>query len=527
MPTKKKSPKQKASKQHFRDTDAAAKPSVLPDLIVDPADLPKTAANLSMHLATSDTLFRRGASLVKLIDKADDCSIRPLNAHDVINFSHAVCRPVETKIIGGELVSKPVTLPAAVARLYLNRHDGWGVRDLAGICRAPILADDGSIRSTQGLDPETGLWCTAIDTPTIPERPSQKQAQQALARLRSAFQTFPFADAVTNTHSRNGSIVDLRLPAGLDESTFLAAVLTAVCRPSLSLAPGFIIRAPQFSGAGTGKGQLVRAIARIAYNNAPNPFTSSGERSELDKRLTAALVTGQPLIFIDNVNAEVLSSNLLAQIVTENPCSIRPFRENTKLVQIPTSSFLAITGNALRVSEDLVRRFLVVDLDAGCENPEQRSFAHEFAVTIQSRRRELLGDVLTIWRWGRRNDIKRGLPLGSFERWSRWCRDPLVALGCTDPVKRINDIKRDDPRRTQTADFFKSWYELYGDRAQTVNNLDIRLRMLAEPQGAVSRQKLASFVANLAGTRAAGYVMIRNVASGVWSAATYVVKKVE
>jgi len=297
--------------------------------------------------------------------------------------------------------------------------------------------------------------------------------------------------------------------------------------PQLAPGTGFIIRAPQLSGAGTGKGQLVRAIARIAYDIAPNPFTSSGDRSELDKRLTAALVAAQPLIFIDNVNAEVLRSNLLAQIVTENPCSIRPFRENTKLVQIPTNAFLAITGNALRVSEDLARRFLAVDLDAGCEDPELRSFTREFAATVQSQRRELLAAVLTIWRWGRRNNIKGGLPLGSFERWACWCRDPLVALGCTDPVRRISDIKRDDPRRVQLVEFFTLWHELYGDRAVKIKNLDIRLRMLADPQGHGSRQSLASFVANLAGTRAAGYVMMRNIPAGAWGTSTYAVKRTE
>lgn len=526
MPSKK-PPLPKRPKQQSAEPDANAKLDALPELVVDTADLPATATALSYRLATLDNLFQRGASLVKLVKNADGCPILPLNAHDIVNFAHAVCRPVEKKIVGGELVSKPVTLPATVARLYLNRHDAWRVHNLNGICRAPILSDDGSIRLAEGFDSETGFWCVGIDTPPIPERPSEKQAKQALARLRSAFLTFPFADAVLTANSGSGKIVDAGQPPGVDESAFLTGLLTAVCRPSLPLAPGFIVRAPQFSGAGTGKGQLVRAIARIAYDIAPNPFTSSGDRPELDKRLTAALVAAQPLIFVDNVNAEVLRSNLLAQIVTENPCAIRPFRENTKLVQIPTNAFLAITGNALRVSEDLARRFLIVDLDAGCEDPELRPFTHEFAATVQSRRRELLAAALTIWRWGRRNDIKYGIPLGSFERWARWCRDPLVALGCTDPVRRISDIKRDDPRRVQLVEFFTLWYDLYGDRSVKIKNLDIRLRLLADPQGTGSRQSLASFVANLAGTRAAGYVMVRNVPAGVWGTSTYAVRKTE
>ena len=158
MPTKKSSPKRPRPKQKSATADTAAKLDALPELVVDTADLPATAADLSQRLATSDTLFQRGASLIKLVKNADGCSIFPFNAHDVVNFTHAVCRPVEKKIVGGELVSKPVTLPATVARLYLNRHDAWAVHELNGICRAPILADDGSIRLAQGFDPATRFW---------------------------------------------------------------------------------------------------------------------------------------------------------------------------------------------------------------------------------------------------------------------------------------------------------------------------------------------------------------------------------
>jgi hypothetical protein len=51
---------------------------------------------------------------------------------------------VVQKIVRGEIVCEPVTLPERVAKLYLNRHDAWGVRHLDGVCRAPILSDDGS-----------------------------------------------------------------------------------------------------------------------------------------------------------------------------------------------------------------------------------------------------------------------------------------------------------------------------------------------------------------------------------------------
>jgi hypothetical protein len=496
-------------------------------LIIDPSDFPAAAGELAERLANSPSLFQRGATLVKLVKTVDGFSTRPVNVHDVVNHSHAVCRPLVEKVVRGEIVREPVTLPERVARLYLNRHDAWGARDLDGVCRAPLLSDDGCIRVARGYDPESRYWCTGVETLSIPENPSRRQAEEALSCLRSAFVTFPFRDAAMIMKPRGGASVDLSQPAGLDETTYLVAIMTAVCRPSLPLAPGFIIRAAHISGAGTGKGQLVRAIARIAYDFSPKAMTSSGDRVELDKRLTAALVVADPVIFLDNVNAETLRSNLLASTVTENPVAIRPFRENTRLISIVTNAFVVLTGNALGVSEDLARRLLVVDLDARCEDPEQRSFAPGFLSSINCMRRDLLAAALTIWRWGRRNRLKRGLPLGSFEQWSSWCRDPLLALGCADPVRRIAEIKRDDPRRTQVVEFFVAWHVLYGDRAVKVKELDIKLRQLADPHGHGSRQSLASFVADLAGTRANGYVMVRNNPVGKWGTSTYVLKKTE
>lgn len=498
-------------------------PAELPDLIIERANLPAAAARLADQLSAADVFFQRAEALVKVVESDRGPIARPITVHDVVIHGHRVCRPVVQKIIQGESALEPVTLPDRVARLYLNLHDKWTVGALNGVCRAPILSNDGNIRIAQGYDPQTGYWCAGIDAPNIPKRPSRQQAEKALHILRRAFATFPFADASMVTRSGRTTVVDVSKPPGVDEASYLCALLTAVCRPSLPLAPGFVFRSPQLSGAGTGKGKLVRAIARIAYNIAPRPFTSPGAQSELEKRLTASLVEADPVIFLDNVNSEILKSNLLAQIATENPCSIRPFGINTKMVTVTTNVFLAITGNAVRVAEDLARRFLFVNLDAGCEDPERRAFDENFSAMVEQKRGELLTAALTIWRWGRHNPLKPGLELGSFEQWADWCRDPLLALGCADPVSRIADAKHDDPGRLQLFEFFKEWHRLYGDRSVRVNELDLKLRQLADGHGA-SRQKFATFVGNLTGTRAAGFVLTRNVPVGKWSATTYALK---
>jgi hypothetical protein len=281
-----------------------------------------------------------------------------------------------------------------------------------------------------------------------------------------------------------------------------------------------LIRAPQVSGAGTGKGLLVHAIAQIAFGQEPTAFTSSGNRQELEKRIESALIESGPILFLDNCNAEQLRSNVLAQVITESVIMTR-LLGHTKMVPLTTNAFIALTGNAVRISEDLARRFLAVDLDAKCENPEQRSFDEDFGTSIKEHRADLLGAVLTIWRWGRQTNLRPGMPLGNFERWASWCRDPLLALGCVDPVQQAADIKSEDPFRQQIFEFLQAWYVQHGSKPVKLRDLDRKVRELIGG----SRQKFATFVQSLEGARAGGLVMTIVKPQGKWGAADYTVDR--
>ena len=300
-------------------------------------------------------------------------------------------------------------------------------------------------------------------SPSPTSRPRRRRARIEL--LRQFFRTFPFADAARLYDPDLAvEIVDLTKPAGLDESSFLAALLTAVCRQSLDLAPGFLCDAPNFSGAGTGKGLLVKAICVIASGVRPSAFTSGHDAEEFDKRLTAALIEAHPAVFLDNFNSKNLTSDILASVLTESPAMVRPMG-HTKTVPLHTRTFIGITGNGVQIAEDMARRLLNTHLDAHMENPEQRKFAPGFLDRVFAERANLLAAALTIWRWGRQTEPKPGKPLGSYEVWAQWCRDPLLALGIRDPVDRIAEIKAADPKRRELIAIFEQWWAAHGDAA--------------------------------------------------------------
>ena len=262
-----------------------------------------------------------------------------LTADRVTLVAHQLCTPA---IFDSENNHTPVTLPERVPKLYLALDD-WGLRPLRGITGAPLLMPDGTIRAVNGYDPASGLWCTNIPAVDVPERSTSVDAAAALQFIQLAFCTFPFADARLSGNAFP-PVVDLTQPPHADESAFIVALLTAVCRPSLPLVPGLCISAPTLSGAGTGKGLLARSICAIAFGSPPYAMTSSGKADELEKRIVAALIEARPVLFLDNVNRGLPRSDLLASILTEQHVSVRPLGGSQSLSLTP-NTLVIITGN--------------------------------------------------------------------------------------------------------------------------------------------------------------------------------------
>jgi putative DNA primase/helicase len=496
-----------------------------PNLIVDGGDLPATAYRLRDLLRGGNCLFDRGVP-VRVVpgNETDPPTAISLTVDRVVVEAHRLCRPV--KVDRDELV--PITLPDRVARMYFRMEGEWDLPPLAGICTAPLLSADGTARSAMGYDPVTRLWCANLATLQLAERPTRAEAEAALRLLRETFRTFPFADAERKIEPMLGiEVNNINVAPGMDESAFLVGLLTAICRTSLWLAPALLVRGPEISGAGTGKGLLVRSICAIAFGIQPSAFTKGADRQELDKRLASDLIQAAPILFLDNVNSTTLRSDILASVLTERPARVRALGR-TEMVTLNSTAFIAVTGNGVGLTEDLARRFLVCELNAHCEDPEQRLFEVGFLGRIEHRRYELLSAALTIWRWGRQAapELVSGRPLGSFEDWASWCRDPLLALGCRDPVERVEMIKADDPQRRQIVELFETWAVHHAERPTKVADLAEPVRRVLDPQGR-GRQFTAARLTQLTDTCIGGFVLTRQPAAGKWGRASYALRRVD
>jgi hypothetical protein len=431
-----------------------------PRLLIEDCNPDRTVAALRDVLAGVGALYDRGVPVRLAFDQMQGGMVAQVISPDaLVLMAHDVCRPYVIKTKNDHTLSETnARLPRQFAVMYLDWRGEWRLPPLNGIATAPLLREDGTIKSGEGYDSNSGMWCERVPNLTglVAEHPNKDQAQAALRTIRETFKTFCFADAVTADIGTGVPVVNTSLSPGKDESAFLVALLTAVCRPSLHLAPGVLLRAAPMSGAGAGKGLLARCICIVAFGREPHAVTAGGTSEELEKRIAAELMEGSSALFLDNLNNTAFKSDLLASAITERPAKVRVLGKS-QMVLLNASALVILTGNGLTVSEDLARRFITIDFDPRTENPEAREFKTDIRAEVRDRRRELLAALLTIWRWGRTTaDIQSGLALGSFEQWCRWVRDPLLALGCQDPVARVSEAKERDGRRRRPPIFSRS-----------------------------------------------------------------------
>ncbi len=275
--------------------------------------------------------------------------------------------------------------------------------------------------------------------PVIPDLPSRDDALAALKLLDGLLDEFPFADNASR-------------------SVALSSLITPIARGAFTVAPMHAARAPT---AGSGKSFLFDTAAAIAIGQ-PCPAMAAGRNEEeTEKRLGAALLAGQPIINIDNVNGD-LGGDALCQIVERPVVEIRILGKS-ELARIESRCTLFATGNNLRLLGDMTRRVLLCTLDAREERPERRQFKRNPVAEVLANRGLYVAAALTVVRAylvaGRPGPAPR---LPSFEGWSDTVRSPLMWMGRPDPLETMETARKDDPDLQATEAIFAALKEAVG-----------------------------------------------------------------
>ncbi len=483
----------------------AATHSDKPPLCVSMAYAAEVFGDLRRIITASAQVYdRNGPTILKQDRLSGGVVSSPLSVPRLQLLTHELCQPYKYNAKGEEV---DALFPELAARMYLSYGDDLGLPLLKGITSAPLISADGSIRTAQGYDASSCMFCVNVPdiAQLVPEYPTRTQSEAALRLLREALGTFAYRDA--KMIPKNGVLrVDLDQPPGADESAGLHMLLSTVARACLDLAPANLIAAPERSGSGVGKGKYAKCCCVIAFGHLPVAIGPGNDEDEREKRIFSAFLSAASVVLFDNWNNLILTSNNLASVLTERPAGIRQFRTlDVIVVDAPTSVFL--TGNGLSLGKDLSRRNINMNLDARMENPELRAFPTDALLDVRMRRAELLVAALTILRYGRRGGrMSRGAPLGSYEQWGEWVRDPLLTLGCQDPVLRVLENKQSDVNRQRDLVILDEWWQRHKNSPVLASELHSEVLRLISPRNPHWRAAVA-FCNSHNGTRVGGYIL--------------------
>lgn len=338
---------------------------------------------------------------------------------------------------------------AKVAATVLARDGEWRLRRLSGVITTPTLRPDGTILSEPGYDPATQLLLLdPPPMPKIPDKPSRKHALSALAFLDGLLDEFPFVD-------------------GESRSVALSALITPVVRGAVSVAPMHATTAPV---PGSGKSYIIDLASAINSGERAPVLTAGRNEEETEKRLVAALLSGQTIISIDNVNGQ-LGGDFLCQIIERPVVAVRPLGQST-FAKVESRASCFATGNNIQLVGDMTRRVVLCSLDPDVERPELRTFRGSPFDQVLADRGKYVAAALTVVRAYVAADFPGALPaLASFEDWSRLVRSALVWLGRPDPCETMNRARAEDPIAAALTGLFTSWHAATGGTPRTTGAL--------------------------------------------------------
>jgi hypothetical protein len=353
----------------------------------------------------------------------------------------------------GELKRVKVAPPAWLGKRLSAKRGERGLPELRGIVTAPTLRRDGSLLDKPGFDGATGLLLKPGTWPQVPEHPTCDDTKAAWEALWLPYAEFPY---VSND----------------DRAVAVAAILTAIVRRTLPLAPAFSFDAPTPS---SGKTLLATCICELCGGEPA--VLGEADEEEIRKALTAVLIDGAPAVLFDNVVGAFRSSTMQAFLTSERFAA--RVLGVSKLAKMPTNVFVAISGNNFLPVGDLWRRIMTCRIDPRTETAHLRTFKLDALQYVRTHRQEMVAAGLTLLR----AFIAAGNPrstkdkLGSYEVFDDLVRQCVIWLGkegvapVTDPALSIAKTRALEPELQRLTAFLTAVHAVMGDRKWRVAEL--------------------------------------------------------
>jgi hypothetical protein len=345
---------------------------------------------------------------------------------------------------------QPCRAQAETAVLPMLQYGRWKhIRPISAITEAPLFRPDGTILQEAGYDAATGyLYRPNAEFPQVPEHPTQEDARRALVSLQHVFCDFPYTTTAA-------------------AAVPIACLLTILARAAIAgPVPVFAFEASIQGSGKTLQGDICHIIA-----TGRHPPKSSFPEDDADQRkeLFGLALSGCPVAFFDNVKG-LFGGGSLEGLVTSNEITQRELG-GSAVKKVPWLATIIVTGNNMRMSDDMVRRALMCRIEPDVEDPTKRkAFAHhDLPGWVHSERRSLIVAALTILRayavkgWP---DAGAGT-MQSFYHWSKVVPGAIMFAGGPNVIETAGTADMGSDEASAVATIIRLLHPVCGQGAMT------------------------------------------------------------
>ena len=472
---------------------APAMARVKPRIRISPGDNHLAVEAGERVVAEDGAYFHAGGPIVRVVDRAGQGASTELVNDQTLAAVLAEKIDWERKGQGGAWGR--CDPPPQVVQGLLKSQDRPYLKQISGVARQPFFRPDKTLVTSPGFDPETGIYAAFDPTDYELGEPTPELARVSLDYLNSFLDEFPFV-------------------SDADRAAALVAMLTAAIRPSLPQAPAFSISA---TSSGSGKSYLARIIAYMAGPGEPYNVSYPTKAEEATKVVQAMLLEKPAVILFDDMQTDWKPFGSLNKALT-SPTTTERVLGASRTATANTNVLFLGTGNNIEPERDMRRRVITIRLAPPDETPALRSFRHDPLRIVKLYRARVVGAALCIiGAYIAAGSPKAGLPpIGSYDSWSDFCREPLVWLGEPDPATSLIEQVKTDADLDLLGELFRAWHREHGSAAMTLRKLlastmhdselmDALLELPVTDGRHINRGKLGWFLRKVRGRKAGGY----------------------
>jgi len=358
---------------------------------------------------------QRGGILVRLRDGGHG-EVEVLTTKSLRIELDRTIRFLDVKPRGGsEKVRPPADLVDGI--LSADRYpDLPELPELRRVAESPFFTKEGDLVVQPGYHAGARTWLRLPPSllgmsPPSP-RPSRAEVEAAKRVLvEDLFVDFPFEAPSSRAHALALLITPFVREIIADRAGDVEQGVGGPVPMAAIIAPA----------VGSGKTKIAHVVSLIVTGEAVPVMSMELHREEIEKRITALLLSGAPYGVFDNAVGKI-DSPALAALLTSGVWQGRILGQS-KMVNLPNLAQWIITGNNLEFTDEIARRALTIALDPKTDKPNLRTgFKHDpLEGWIKKQRRVLVSAVLTlVQHW-----LAEGRPeftartLGSYETYVR------------------------------------------------------------------------------------------------------------